>query len=84
MNLYKYKRFFKLCHVAFHKPYMLKATLTMRCPMCKRWFSFPKITEQNTRYENNYSNYFCGCKDCEEENDRYWDDMWKDYYSSLL
>ena len=81
---FRIRRFFRLVKVAFHKPYMLKAILTTRCPQCGRWFSFPKIVEQNTRYHDEYSNYFCGCRYCEEENDRYWEDMWDDYYSKLL
>lgn len=80
----KIKRIFRLLNVAFHRPYMVKAILTGRCPHCGRYFSFPKITEQNTRYHDEYSNYFCGCKDCEEENDMYWEDMWRDYWSSVL
>ena len=44
---YRIKRFFKLFKVALHKPYMLKAILTTRCPQCGRWLSFPKIIEQS-------------------------------------
>lgn len=80
----KIRRLFILVKVAFHRPYMIKAILTTRCPQCGRYFSFPKIREQNTRYHDKYSNYFCGCKDCEEENDKYWKDMWSSYWSSVL
>ena len=46
---FEIQRFFRLFKVALHRPYMLKAILTGRCPQCGRYFSFPKITEQNTR-----------------------------------
>ena len=77
-------RFIELFKVACHRPYMIKAILSTRCPHCGRWFSFPIIRGQRTMYQNRYANYFCGCKYCHEENDRYWDEMWEDYYSSRL
>lgn len=69
---------------AIHRPYMIKAILTTRCPHCGRWFSFPKIEPQRTLYQDKYDNYFCGCKECQEENVTMWDSMWEDYYSSIL
>ena len=69
-------RFIELFRVACHRPYMIKAILSTRCPQCGRWLSFPTIQGQRTMYQNRYANYFCGCKYCHEENDRYWDDMW--------
>ena len=77
-------RIIELFKVAFYKPYMLRAILTARCPQCRRWFSFPIIRRQRTMYQDDYSNFFCGCKCCQEENDRYWDGMWEDYYSGRL
>ena len=56
----------------------------MRCPHGGRWFSFPTISQQRTEYQDKYSNYFCGCKYCREENASYWNDMWEEYYSSRL
>lgn len=77
-------RFIELFKVACHRPNMIKAILSTRCPCCGRWFSFPTIQGQRTMYQDRYSNYFCGCKYCHEENNRYWDDMWEDYYRSRL
>lgn len=77
-------RFIELFNVACHRPYMIKAILSTRCPQCGRWLSFPTIQGQRTMYQDRYANYFCGCKYCHEENDRYWNDMWEDYYSSRL
>lgn len=77
-------KLFEKIKVAFNRPYMIKAILTTRCPRCRRLFSFPTIEHQNTKYQDKYSNYFCGCKECVEENDRYWDEMWEDYYKSIL
>lgn len=77
----KIMRFIELLKVALHRPYMIKAIFSTRCPRCGKWFSFPTIKEQGTMYQDKYANYFCGCKYCHEENDRYWDAMWEDYYS---
>ena len=74
-------RFITKVKVAFHRPYMIKAILTGRCPQCGKWFSFPTIQSQRTMYQDWYSNYFCGCKECQLENDGYWDDRWDEYYS---
>ena len=63
---------------------MIKAILINRCPECGRWFSLPVIESQRTMYQDKYSNYFCGCKECREENNRYWDEMWEDYYKNIL
>ena len=82
-RIYDYE-IIELFNVVCHKPYMIKAILSTRCPQCGRWFSFPTIQRQRTMYQDRYANYFCGCKYCHEKNDRYWDDVWEDYYSSRL
>lgn len=81
---FRVRRFIKLIKVAFHFPYMIKAVLTTKCPHCGHWLSFPIIREQNTRYQNDFSNYFCGCKYCREINDENWESIWEDYYRSVL
>lgn len=65
---------------AIHRPFMIKAILTTRCPQCGHLFRFPRIYRQNTAYVNEDDNYFCGCKVCQKENERYWDEMWKQIY----
>ncbi len=79
---FRIREFIKLVKVAVHRPYMIKAILTTRCPYCERWLSFPTIQRQRTMYQDDYRNYFCGCKHCHEKNDAYWDDIWEDYYGS--
>jgi hypothetical protein len=74
----------EIINVALHRPYMIKAIMTTKCPACGRWFTFPKIVSQRTAYHDEYSNYFCGCKECVKENDVYWKERWEEYYSSIF
>lgn len=39
---------------------------------------------QKTEYHNECDNMKVLCPDCQREEDEYWDDMWVDYYSSVL
>ncbi len=39
---------------------------------------------QRTKYEDEQSNWRCLCKSCQDENDSYWDDMWKEYYAGVM
>lgn len=58
-------------------------SLTLPCqyPDCeKRGF----WRRQNTAYQDNKSNYCCLCNQHADENDEYWDEMWKEYYYSVL
>ena len=43
--------------------------------------SFGIKHRQNTRYEDNQSNFRCLCAACQDVNDTYWDEMWREYYS---
>lgn len=54
------------------------------CPSCGKWLRTVRTCRQNTSYADDEKNFFTGCKPCEEENDRYWDEMWADYYRSCL
>lgn len=72
------------CRVAVKRPYMLKAVLIHRCPRCNAWFKHTRIERQATQYDDDLSNWFCGCRYCREENDAYWESMWEDFYSSRL
>lgn len=39
---------------------------------------------QHTFYQNKDDNYVTLCPICKIENDEYWDEMWKDYYSGCM
>ena len=54
------------------------------CPHCGKWFRRIRTYRQNTAYVDDDCNFFTGCKACREENDMYWEELWKDYYSSIL
>ncbi len=43
-----------------------------------------RIHRQSTQYEHQLSNYVCLCAPCTKENDAYWEEMWKEYYSGLI
>jgi len=39
---------------------------------------------QNTFYPNENDNWVVLCKLCRKENDEYWAEMWREYYSGCL
>lgn len=39
---------------------------------------------QNTQYCEDERNFVTACPECRLENDRYWGDMWADYYGGCL
>lgn len=39
---------------------------------------------QNTRYQNDRSNWVFLCEDCAKMNSEYWAEMWSEYYSGRL
>ena len=51
------------------------------CGICNRWFVYPKRKRMSTMYHDEESNYIICCKSCFIESEKYWDEMWKDYYS---
>lgn len=56
------------------------------CPCHKRhWFVYPKTIRQNTRYENEKSNWVTCCEELyKNEIEPYWEERWSEYYSSRL
>lgn len=46
--------------------------------------SFGIKQRQNTRYENDESNFSCLCAKCQDANDEYWDGMWREYYAGCM
>ena len=54
------------------------------CPCCNRYFKYPiKTMRRNTQYCDEASNWLTACKDCHEEDEAYFDDLWNQYYSSI-
>lgn len=49
---------------------------------CDRMDAYKR--RQNTAYVNDESNWVVMYDDCFEENCKYWDEMWKEYYSDCL
>ncbi len=39
---------------------------------------------QRTYYPDDASNWTTLCPSCQEINDEYWDDMWAEYYASVM
>jgi hypothetical protein len=52
------------------------------CGCCQRYFVYPKRFHRNTAYVNAESNYGYLCKDCQEEENAYYQDLWDDYWAS--
>lgn len=55
-----------------------------KCPCCGRYFVYPCREHRNTAYVDSESNYMYACKDCHEQDDEYYQELWNDYYSSRL
>ncbi len=59
-------------------------TLLGYCPCCEKYFRWPVTTQRrNTQYVEESANWLTACKECHEEDDAYFDDMWAQYYSSI-
>lgn len=56
------------------------------CPYGKKCclFKYPKTVHLNTMYANEKDNYFTGCDIAIEEINKYYDELWDDYYNSRL
>ena len=53
------------------------------CPQCGHWLCKVRTMRQNTAYMDDKLNFFTGCKECQERNAEYWDEMWNQYYNSV-
>jgi len=51
------------------------------CWHCGRWFVYPKRRRMSSDYSDEESNYCTECSDCNEQTERYWENMWDDYNS---
>lgn len=55
------------------------------CPYCNTWFNKDIDRRRlNTEYQDDASNHMTSCEDCYDEMCEYYDDLWKDYYASIL
>jgi hypothetical protein len=55
------------------------------CPQCGRYLRWSvKTTRRHTQYCEEASNWLTACKECQIEDDAYFDDLWNQYYSSIL
>lgn len=58
------------------------------CPVCDsaRPLKYSKgyWGMQNTRYEDENSNWAFLCEECHEDNDEHWREMWSEYYADVM
>lgn len=54
------------------------------CGSCDRKMQRVYKAPQRTAYHDPEANFFYGCRQCHEYNDQYWDEMWREYYGSIL
>ena len=43
-----------------------------------------KKRRQMTNYNNDKQNYATLCEECQNENDKYWTEMWREYYNGCM
>lgn len=79
LYVFKFKKTYK------DKVKYIKDVIMRNCgnPYCPK-FSKAKFRGQNTMYENNLSNYNFLCRECHEEVDAMWQEMWDEYNSGRL
>lgn len=54
------------------------------CGCCQRYFVYPNRYHRNTAYVKVECNYGYLCKDCQEEEHAYYQELWDDYWASRL
>jgi hypothetical protein len=54
-----------------------------RCIGCNKRKPDAHRRRQNTAYVDDERNWKVLCDKCQEDNDEYWNEMWKDYYDML-
>jgi hypothetical protein len=63
--------------------YRYNAPLRIKpCYMCQK--ETGEFRRQHTAYVNEASNWSFLCDPCQKEADEYWDDMWTEYYHSVM
>jgi hypothetical protein len=51
----------------------------MECEFCGSKKAFRR--RQKTKYNDDKKNFAVLCDDCQKQNDEYWKEQWKEYYS---
>lgn len=64
--------------------YITSGTAWGNCPCCERFTRSLAFRRRNTAYADERSNYLLSCPDCYEEDAEHWDEMWSEYYASVL
>lgn len=72
-----------------YKLYAAKRSMMQKlfgyCPCCNRWFKWPiTVARRHTEYCDEASNYLTACDECHEEDNAYFDELWRDYNASRL
>ena len=68
----------------YHKHRSLIKTLLGYCPCCERYFRYGITTQRrNTAYVEEADNWLTSCKECHDEDDSYFADLWDQYYESI-
>lgn len=55
------------------------------CPCCGRYFRWRITVERRlTQYYDNKQNYMTACKECHDEDNAYYEELWKEYNAGRL
>lgn len=54
----------------------------LKCQCCDNYGATKR--RQNTNYVDDEENFKTLCPKCQEENDKYWQERWNDYYSNCM
>lgn len=55
------------------------------CPCCDRYFRWPVMTaRRHTQYCDESNNYMTSCRECHEEDNAYFDELWREYNAGRL
>lgn len=55
------------------------------CPWCGHYFRWPvTVRPRHTQYCDEKSNYMTSCRECHEEDNAYFDELWREYNAGRL
>lgn len=55
------------------------------CPWCCRYFKYGiKFHRRGSQYIDERNNWMTGCKECRDNDDEYFADLWEQFHSGLL
>lgn len=58
--------------------------LRIYCPHCNGFSFSIRKRHRGTAYTDSHRNYIILCANCHEEELKYWEEQWKDYYSDVI